>query len=260
MPWRCLRFRRRPAVSTRTNVVSSRRSTVSIESRVVPGTSETITRSRPTSAFRSDDLPTFGRPRIATLIASSPTGRSAAPGEPRDDLVEQVARAVAMERRDRDRIAEAEPVELESLEVAARVVELVREHEHRPPRRAQDLRELLVARRDPALASTTKSTRSASVDRLARLRGDLRSERPRVRAIDAARVDEPEVRSRPLAQKLLAVARDAGRLVDDGGARRGEAVDQRRLADVREADDRDRARDLDLELGSDSAQARRRPS
>ena len=56
------------------------RSTVSIASRVVPGTSDTITRSRPTSAFRSDDLPTFGRPRMATRIASSPTGRSSRPG------------------------------------------------------------------------------------------------------------------------------------------------------------------------------------
>ena len=56
----------RPAVSTRTNVVSSRRSTVSMASRVVPGTSDTMTRSRPRSAFSSEDLPTFGRPRIAT--------------------------------------------------------------------------------------------------------------------------------------------------------------------------------------------------
>ena len=67
-------------MSTRTNVESSRRKTVSIESRVVPGTSETMTRSPPTSALRSDDFPTFGRPRIATLIASSPTGRSLWPG------------------------------------------------------------------------------------------------------------------------------------------------------------------------------------
>ena len=46
---------------------------MSIESRVVPGTSETIVRSAPISLLKSDDLPTFGRPRIATRIASSPT-------------------------------------------------------------------------------------------------------------------------------------------------------------------------------------------
>ena len=93
-------------------------------------------------------MPTFGRPRIATLIASSPTGRSARARQPADDLVEEVARAVPVERRDRNRVAEAEAVELERLEVAARVVELVREHEHRPPRQAEDLGELLVPGRD----------------------------------------------------------------------------------------------------------------
>src|SRR5688572_18460322 len=110
MPWRCLRFRRSPAVSTRTNVASSRRRTVSIESRVVPGT-------------------------------------LAVAGEPADDFVEEVARAVAVKGRDRDRIAEPEAMELERLEIAARVVELVREHEHFTTGRAQDLGELLVPRR-----------------------------------------------------------------------------------------------------------------
>src|SRR6476469_3674308 len=69
-----------PAVSTRTNVRLPRTSTVSIESRVVPGTSETITRSSPSSAFRRLDLPTFGRPRIATRIASSPISCGPEPG------------------------------------------------------------------------------------------------------------------------------------------------------------------------------------
>ena len=62
-----------------------------------PGTSETIVRSAPISALKSDDLPTFGRPRIATRIASSPTARPRPRRivlEPRDDLVEQVAGAV----------------------------------------------------------------------------------------------------------------------------------------------------------------------
>ena len=103
-------------------------STVSIASRVVPGTSETITRSWPTSAFRSDDLPTFGRPRMATRIASSPTGARPSPGSRVDDLVEQVAGAVTVQRRQRQRVAQAEPVELERLGSRARVVELVREH------------------------------------------------------------------------------------------------------------------------------------
>ena len=76
-------------------------STVSIASRVVPGTSETITRSSPSSAFRRLDLPTFGRPRIATRIASSPTSCRPLPGSIVDDRVEQVAGAVAVQGRER---------------------------------------------------------------------------------------------------------------------------------------------------------------
>ena len=101
---------------------------MSTASRVVPGTSETITRSSPTSAFRSEDLPTFGRPRIATRIASSPDRRLVRPREPRHDLVEKISRAVTVERGERDRVAEPESVELDGLEVAARVVDLVRDH------------------------------------------------------------------------------------------------------------------------------------
>ena len=70
------------------------------------------------------------------LLADRPL---APPRKPRDDLVEQVTRAVPVQRGDRDGIAEAEPVELEGLEVAPRVVELVRKHEHGAPRQAQDL-------------------------------------------------------------------------------------------------------------------------
>ena len=124
------RFRRRPAVSTSTNVVSPRRRTVSIASRVVPGTSDTMTRSRPSERVQERRLADVRTPEdrdLDRLLADRPL---AATREPAHDLVEQVARAVPVQRRDRDRVAEAEPVELERLEVAPRVVELVREHEH----------------------------------------------------------------------------------------------------------------------------------
>ena len=124
---------------------------MSIASLVVPGTSETITRSSPRIAFSRLDLPTFGRPRIATRIASSPTCAGPEPGQSGDDRVEQVARAVAVQRGERDRVAEAEPVELERRLLARRVVDLVREQEDGLTGLAQDLRDLLVAGRDPDL-------------------------------------------------------------------------------------------------------------
>jgi hypothetical protein len=207
MPCRWRRLRRSPAVSTRTNVRPSRASTVSIESRVVPGhlrddhplaPDERVQERRLADVRAAEDR---DRDR---LLADRPPRRAGS----RDDLVEQVARAVAVQRRDRDRVAEPEPVELERLEVAPRVVELVREHEHGLVATAQDLRELLVARRDPA----SRRRRAG--------RGRPPRSPPRLRAIcgRTARVRRDPRRpcrssgtsSRPLAEELLAVARDPG--------------------------------------------------
>src|SRR6266545_1635386 len=80
MPCRWWRLRRSPAVSMRTKERSPRWKIVSIASLVVPGVSETITRSWPRIAFSRLDFPTFGRPRIATPIASSLTASRPVPG------------------------------------------------------------------------------------------------------------------------------------------------------------------------------------
>ena len=97
-----------------------------------PGRSETITRSSPSSAFRSDDLPTFGRPRIATRIASSPSRRaSPLPGSRVDDLVEQVAGAVPVHARRAGSGRRARAGATRARAVLRRIVDLVREHEHR---------------------------------------------------------------------------------------------------------------------------------
>lgn len=55
---------------------------------------------------------------------------------------------MAVERGERHGVAEPDPVELDRIEVAPRIVDLVREHDHRLPRQAQDRRELLVTRSD----------------------------------------------------------------------------------------------------------------
>ena len=59
-------LRRMPAVSMKRIGPSSVSTTVSIASRVVPGMSCTTARSSPISRLNSVDLPTFGRPTIAT--------------------------------------------------------------------------------------------------------------------------------------------------------------------------------------------------
>ena len=64
----------RPAVSITRNSVGPSRQTPSIRSRVTPGVSSTIACRRPTSRLNRVDLPTFGRPRIATVgeLTASP--------------------------------------------------------------------------------------------------------------------------------------------------------------------------------------------
>mmetsp|Transcript_54303 Transcript_54303/g.140223 ORF Transcript_54303/g.140223 Transcript_54303/m.140223 type:complete len:313 (+) Transcript_54303:809-1747(+) len=63
--------RRTPAVSTKMNLVPWLRTSWSMASRVVPDSSHTIARSVPVSRLSREDLPTFGRPRIATRSSSS---------------------------------------------------------------------------------------------------------------------------------------------------------------------------------------------
>ena len=78
--------------------------------------------------------------------------------------------------------------------------------------------ELLVAGRDPGARVDDEQHEVGLVDRGLRLLGDLGAERAALDLVDAAGVDEPEPGARPLAEELLAVARDAGRLVHDRGA------------------------------------------
>ena len=61
-----LALRRMPAVSTKRTGPWSVSTTVSTESRVVPGRSCTTTRSSPVRRLNSVDLPTLGRPTMAT--------------------------------------------------------------------------------------------------------------------------------------------------------------------------------------------------
>ncbi len=98
----------------------------------------------------------------------------------------------------------------------------------------------------PVVTSTTKITRFGLLHRLARLGAHLRRERGLLAGEPgfafgepAAGVDHEERPAVPLRNQLLAVAGDARVLLDDRGAATDHAVHERRLADVRTADDRD---------------------
>ena len=229
-----------PAVSTSSSVRPSTSIGVSIASRVVPATAETITRSRPRKALTRLDLPTFGRPITASrTMSSSSSASSSSSGTQLDEAVEQVAGAEPLRGGDRQRLAEAEAVEVGDEREVVRRVDLVRGDDDRQLPAAQDLRDLLVARPHPR-ARVDHEQRDLGVgDRLARLVLDRDGQRVLVVEVDAAGVDQRAAAAVPLGRELLAVARDARPLVDDRLARLGEAVDERGLADVGIADDGD---------------------
>ena len=135
-------------------------------------------------------------------------------------------------------------MQLEGERLLTWIVDLVRDHEDGLVRLAQDLSDLLVAGRDPDLCVDHEEDDVGLGDSLARLVCDRARDWGHVRDVDPAGVDQPEAPVTPLADQLLPVPRDARRLVHDRGARPGQPVDDRRLADVRKADDRNGADEL----------------
>src|SRR5262249_3014418 len=92
------------------------------------------------------------------------------------------------------------------------------------------------------------------LDRPRGLCRDLAAHRGRVRVVDASGVHQLEGLPAPVRAGLPPVARDPGARVHDGVAAADEAVEERRLADVREAHDRDER------LAGGDAGGRRRPA
>ena len=90
----------------------------------------------------------------------------------------------------------------------------------------------------PTVTSTTKRTASASVMAFSLWRRDLGVEGVAT-GHPAAGVDQAELAGPPVGDDLLAVAGDAGHLLDDRLATTHDPVEQRRLAHVGAADDRD---------------------
>ena len=167
-----------------------------------------------------------------------------------------------MQRRDRDRFTETEARELPDVGLASFVVDLVHRDDHRRWRRAAAPR---------ATRASSSVTPVDDVDDEHDHVGGARSPRRPARSTLAASAGSSPVRPaspgasqppvsttrkrRPChsAGELLAVARDARLLFDDRVALADDAVDERRLADVRPPDDRD-----DRELRRSRAERPRR--
>ena len=267
--------RRMPAVSTSRTVRPSHSSVVSIASRVVPGTSLTMTRSSPRSALSSDDLPTFGRPtiamrgtrsvsssRIRRLVARSPSPPRPRPGASaiasawasrsfRASSSSDSAGSAQTSASSRSPVprpwsaliayASGQPSRWNSAPSSSRrsLSALLMTTMTGEPCGAQRLGRLLVGRRQARGCIDDEEDDVRLLDREARLLLDLLLDRVARVDLHAAGVDDDEAAIVPLGDRVEPVAGRACPILDDGLAPPDDAVEEGRLADVGPTDDGD---------------------
>jgi hypothetical protein len=141
---------------------------------------------------------------------------------------------------DRERVAEAELVEVVHEVIDDLVIDLVDREEHGLAGRAQLLREVVIDRREARPSIDDEQQRVGLADRLERLAVDAGADHLALRlGIEAAGVDDAKVGAEVLGFAVAAIAREARRVVNERGAPADEAVEQGRLADVGPADNGD---------------------
>ena len=185
-------------------------------------------------------MPALGRPTDGDAQGVGLVLLARILGQKGDDLVEQITRAMAVQRGDRDRVADAQGVELPQVVVlAGRVVELVDEQERGLLELAHHARHALVLLGDAHRAVDDEQDDGGLLGRRERLVADGGGEHVvALHGLDAAGVDERELATVPVGHVVAAVAGDAAALVHDGVGGLGDTIDERRLAHVRAADDR----------------------
>ena len=158
-------------------------------------------------------------------------------GEQVDDGVQQVAGAATVESGDGEGIAQPEPEEGPDQRLAAGVVDLVGHDEHRGGPPTDQPGHLVVVVGGAHGGVDDQQDHVGLVERRLALGRHLGIEV--VAALGPpAGVDQHEAPSGPGGLGLVAVAGDAGALLDDRLASADDAVEQRRLAHVGTADDR----------------------
>ena len=139
--------------------------------------------------------------------------------------------------RERDRIAEAEPEGLVGLQVAGPALGLVGQQDHGLARPAHEVGEVPVVRGHADARVDDEQDRVGISQRLLGLRAHASGQGRRFGLLESGRVDDREAEVAEARLAFAAVARHAGLVVDQRELLADEPVEQRRLADVRPADD-----------------------
>jgi hypothetical protein len=163
-------------------------------------------------------------------------------GEQLDDAIEQIARAFAVDRRDRDGLAESQTRKLAVYRgKRARRFALIGDEHDSAPCSAQNLGDVLVERIQSDLRVDDEDDRVGFLSRGFGLTAGCLGEDFTVRGIrvriDAGGVDYTEGAAAPLAQRVKPVAGHARRVLHDRQPLTDQAVEEGALSDVRTADD-----------------------
>ena len=162
-------------------------------------------------------------------------------GEQGHDVIEQVARTMAVKGRKRRGLTDAERIELPDVVILAiGVVELVHQQKDRLVAALEHASDRLVLLGDAGAAVDHKQDDGGFLGGGEGLVANGRGEDViALERLDAARVDDSELAAVPIGRVIRAVARDAAGLVDDGVRGLGQAVNERGLAHVGASDDGD---------------------
>ena len=207
-----------------------------MESRVVPGTADTIVRSSPRSAFNRELLPTFGPAHYGYVHVPGRLGsvpcRHLYRRQCFYDRVEEVADAESVLRRDAVRRAQAKFPELVLPGGSLSAIDLVHGQDNGYRASAKDLGDLMFLRAHPTPAVDDEDHDGRERYGLACLVTHLVRQWLLRRQVYTPGVDHDEPSVQPLRRTLLSIARHPRRRRNHGFARAGEAVEQRRLAHI----------------------------
>ena len=149
----------------------------------------------------------------------------------------QVAEAFAVLGRDRDRLAEAQPVRFGQTLLAGAALALVGDQDHLVFALAQPAGKALVHRQDAGAGIDQEQHDVGAFDGALGEAAHACLQPGAARGLPARRVEQGEGKVAQLRRRLAHVARHARRVVDDGAAAADEAVEQGRLADIGPPDD-----------------------
>ena len=137
-----------------------------------------------------------------------------------------------------DRLAKAETKHLVDARLPRGAFRLVGDDDDRLAGAAHRLSKMLVGGSEPGARVDHEQDRVAIDEGCFRLRAHAPGERFRIAFLEAGGVDDGEGKVREPAFALAAVAGDARLIVDERQPAPNQPIEQRRLADVRPADDR----------------------